>query len=361
MKINYHNSGKAYLKVTMPETQNRQVLDQLKRPIKDLRISLTDKCQFRCTYCLPTEHVDVMRQHSQPEKHLSFDEITQVVKSFAQLGVNKIRLTGGEPLLRKNLSSLIQDIKNIGGIDEVALTTNAGLLNPVLDDLIDAGLDRITISLDAIEQELFSQITGTQVSVDDVLSSINRCAELKTAGQLKQVKINCVVQKEVNENQIIPMLSHFRGTDVVVRFIEFMDVGNINGWQANQVLESQQILNLINDCWPTHPIQATHLGEVANRHAFIDGQGEFGLISSISEPFCQDCNRARLSTQGEIYTCLFANKGHDIKALIGQPDKLLQSISNIWQQRSDQYSAQRQNKTSKTSRLPKVEMFVIGG
>ena len=339
----------------MTEPHSTQVLDQLHRPIKDLRISLTDRCQFRCSYCLPAEHVDVMRQQSQAEKHLSFTEITQVVRAFAQLGVNKIRLTGGEPLLRKNLASLICDIKDINGIEEVALTTNAGLLDPVLDDLINAGLDRITISIDALEQDLFAQITGTQVKVDDILASIARCA----SSGLKQVKINCVIQKDVNEDQIIPLLEHFRGTGVVVRFIEFMDVGNINGWQAKQVFESKQVLKLIADRWPLSSKQATSVGEVADRFEFNDGMGEFGLISSISQPFCHDCNRARLSTQGEIYTCLFASKGHDIKAFINQPEQLLTAVSHIWQQRKDQYSAQRS--TARTNSLPKIEMFMIGG
>ena len=339
----------------MLEPEPPILLDKLRRPIKDLRISLTDRCQFRCTYCLPAEHVDVMRQHSQPENHLSFKEITHTVKAFAQLGVNKVRLTGGEPLLRKNLSGLIKDIKNIDGIEEVALTTNAGLLDPVLYQLIEAGLDRITISLDAIEPELFTQITGTKIKVGTILQSINNCL----SSPLKQVKVNCVIQKGVNENQIIPMLAHFRGTGVVVRFIEFMDVGNINGWQAKQVFESQQALSLISKCWPITPKKANNIGEVADRFEFNDGKGEFGLISSISEPFCHDCNRARLSTQGEIYTCLFANKGHNIKPLINHPKKLLDAISKIWLQRKDQYSAKR--KTTQKNTLPKIEMFVIGG
>ncbi len=341
--------------VIMPNAKDTQLLDKLNRPIKDLRISLTDRCQFRCSYCLPAEHVDVMRQHSQPEKHLSFTQIIQTVKAFAALGVNKIRLTGGEPLLRKNLSTLIQDIKAIDGIEEVALTTNAGLLNPVLNEMIEAGLDRITVSIDAIEPTLFSQITGTKVNVSDILDSIDQCL----ASPLKQVKVNCVIQKGINDHQIIPMLDHFRGSGVIVRFIEFMDVGNINGWQPQQVFESKQILKLIADQWPFSPKSAIHIGEVADRFEFEDGMGEFGLISSISEPFCHDCNRARLSTDGQIYTCLFASQGHDIKSMINQPKELQQTISQIWQQREDQYSAQRR-KTPKNN-LPKIEMFVIGG
>lgn len=333
------------------------VTDQLNRPVKDLRISLTDRCQFRCTYCLPAEHVDVMRQQSQPETHMSFADIIKVTAAFAELGVSKIRLTGGEPLLRKGVDNLIRAIKKIKGIDEVALTTNAGLLDPVLDDLIDAGLDRITISLDAIEQALFEQITGTQFAVDKILQSIQRCAE----STLKQVKINCVVQKNINEHQVMPLLNHFRGTGVVVRFIEFMDVGNLNQWQPSQVVDSADLLNQITAKWPVKPKAASQIGEVANRYEFSDSQGEFGMISSISEPFCHDCNRARLSPSGEVFTCLFAARGHDIKPMLNTPDQLLDTISQIWQGRSDQYSAQRHKMLKNNDKTKKIEMFMIGG
>lgn len=330
-------------------------VDQLNRPVKDLRISLTDRCQFRCTYCLPAEHVDVMRQQSQPEKHLSYEEIKSVVTAFAQLGVSKIRLTGGEPLLRKNVASLVREIKAINGIKEVALTTNAGLLEPVLDDLVSAGLDRITISIDALEQHLFESISGTNHQVKDILAVIKRCQKTN----LKTVKINSVIQKGVNENQIIPILKHFRNTGVVVRFIEYMDVGNLNDWQADQVISSQDIIKMINQYWAISPKDPLHVGEVADRYVFDDGGGEFGMISSISEPFCHECNRARLSTQGEIFTCLFASKGHPIKHLIDQPKQLLQSLKTIWTGRSDQYSALRHKQ--KNRKKNKIEMFVIGG
>ncbi|TDR18367.1 GTP 3',8-cyclase MoaA [Marinicella litoralis] len=331
------------------------VTDQLNRPIKDLRISLTDRCQFRCTYCLPAEHVDVMRQQSKAESHLSFAEIIATIKAFAACGVNKIRLTGGEPLLRKNLPTLIQDIKNISGIEEVALTTNGALLPPILPDLLAAGLDRITVSMDAIEQSLFESITGTQFSVSEIIDTIHQCS----FSGLKKVKVNCVIQKGINENQIIPLLKLFRGTGVEVRFIEFMDVGNINGWQADQVVESEIAKQRISKQWPFTALPAKHLGEVANRFRFDDGQGEFGMISSISQPFCMDCNRARLSAKGAVYTCLFSDKGHDIKPFMGQPDVLLKKVSQIWQQRTDQYSMQR--KQNKSKHKNKIEMFVIGG
>lgn len=333
------------------------IVDQLQRPIKDLRISLTDRCQFRCRYCLPAEHVDVMRQQSQQEQRLSYEQITAAVKAFAQLGVSKIRLTGGEPLLRKNVADLVHMIKRVPGIDEVALTTNAGLLDPVLEDLVAAGLDRITISLDALDPELFGSITGTQYPVEQILNTIDRCA----ASPIKQVKVNCVIQKDTNEHQIIPLLTHFRGSGVVVRFIEFMDVGTINQWQPQQVLSSQDIQHLVSRHWPFEPLPPKVKGEVANRFKFIDGGGEFGLISSISQPFCRDCHRARLSTQGQIYTCLFAHRGHDIKAVLDQPDQLLERIIRIWQQRDDQYSAKRSRTPQRPSNKGKIEMFMIGG
>ncbi|MFC3193491.1 GTP 3',8-cyclase MoaA [Marinicella sediminis] len=332
-----------------------EITDQLNRPIRDLRISLTDRCQFRCQYCLPAEHVDVMRQHSKPENHLSFQEIHAITSAFARLGVEKVRLTGGEPLLRKNLHELISNIKQINGIKEVALTTNGALLDPVLDELIAAGLDRITISMDAIDQQLFEQMTGTRYQVSDIINTINRCAD----SDLKKVKVNCVLQKGINEHQVMPLLQLFRGTGVEVRFIEFMDVGNINGWQQQQVLESHQVLQQIADKWPHQALPASHPGEVANRHRFTDGQGEFGLISSISEPFCLDCNRARLSAQGEVYTCLFGQQGHPVRALSKLPDELFDRLSTIWQQRSDRYSMDRKQQRKTAGK--KIEMFVIGG
>lgn len=331
------------------------VTDQHNRPLKDLRISLTDRCQFRCQYCLPAKHVDVMRQQSSATDHLSYHEITAVVKAFAKCGVEKIRLTGGEPLLRKNVASLVKDIKAITGIKEVALTTNGALLNPVLDDLIAAGLDRITISLDAVEQALFESITGTQYQVNDIIQTILQCNNTT----LTKVKVNCVVQKEVNEHQIIPMLELFRGTSVEVRFIEFMDVGNINGWQRGQVVESKLALAKIAQHWPFTPKQSKIKGEVASRFHFDDGQGSFGMISSISQPFCHDCNRARLSSKGEIYTCLFSSHGHHIKSIIDNPILLQHKISEIWQQRNDQYSMNRAKLKSK--KTAKIEMFVMGG
>ncbi len=334
---------------------NHNTTDQLGRTVRDLRISLTDRCQFRCRYCLPAEHVDVMRQQSRPENHLSFDEIITTVEAFALVGVNKIRLTGGEPLLRKKVPDLVRRLKAIDGINDVALTTNAALLEPHLEPLIAAGLDRITISMDAIEQKLFEQITGTNYQVKELLRIIKLCEQ----SAIKKIKLNCVVQKDVNEDQIIPILDYFRGSRVVPRFIEFMDVGNINQWESGKVFESKQVLNLIEKKWQFSTEEPTAPGEVANRYSFDDGSGEFGLISSISQPFCGDCNRARLGTNGHIYTCLFSDQGHNIKPYLEQPLALQNQVAQIWQQRKDQYSMKR-TELQKHAR-PKIEMFVIGG
>lgn len=328
--------------------------DQLQRPLHDLRISLTDRCQFRCHYCLPAEHLDVMRQQSQASNHLSFDEIVQAALAFSQLGVQKVRLTGGEPLLRKNLPELIRRLKNISAIKDLAMTTNGALLEPVLPELIEAGLDRITISLDAVVDQLFKNITGTGQAVAPIIEQIFRCAE----SSLKAVKVNCVIQKNINEHQIIPMLELFRGTGVEVRFIEFMDVGNINGWQPSKVLAAEEILQHISESWDFSPITDQPHKPVANRFEFADGQGTFGTIASITQPFCQDCNRARLSADGKVYTCLFGEQGHDIRHLLNKPEQLTHHIAQIWQQRKDQYSLQRNKQQHNHKR---IEMFVLGG
>lgn len=296
-----------------------------------------------------------MRSQSAPENNLSFDELIRTVEAFATMGVNKVRLTGGEPLLRKNLSHLVASIKAIDGIEDVALTTNGVLLPPVLDDLIASGLDRVTISLDAIDDALFAHITGTQHRAKEVLDVVDLCL----ASPLKQVKINTVIQRGVNENQVIPILEHFRDTDAVVRFIEFMDVGNINQWQEAQVLPSKAVLDIIAQHWSFHSKTPTNRGEVAKRYGFDDGGGEFGMISSISQPFCSDCNRARLSSDGQVFHCLFASQGHDIKPHLSDSSALKRHIRQLWQQRDDQYSALRQKEAH--HHLPKIEMFVMGG
>lgn len=329
------------------------IKDRRNRPLNDLRISLTDRCQFRCNYCLPAEHIDVMRQ--QQHNYLSFSEIVQVAKSFATLGVNKIRLTGGEPLLRKNLPELIQQLKCITSINDVAMTTNGALLAPVLDDLIAAGLDRITISLDAIDPQLFQSITGTHQNVNEIIDVILQSSQ----SSLKTVKVNCVLQKGVNENQILPVLEMFKQSRVEVRFIEFMDVGTINGWEVDEVITTETTLLKIKESFAVSPITEKSASDVAQRYRLNNGESTFGTISSISKPFCQNCNRARVSANGRIFTCLFSQQGHDIRPLIHTPELLEKKIQDIWQQRKDQYSMQR--KLNKKHQSNKIEMFIMGG
>ncbi|MCB1581861.1 MAG: GTP 3',8-cyclase MoaA [Marinicella sp.] len=331
------------------------ITDQLNRPLHDLRISLTDRCQFRCNYCLPAEHVDVMRQQSQPGKHLSFKEITQAAQVFAQLGVHKIRLTGGEPLLRKGVPDLIRQLKNIKGIKDLAMTTNGSLLKAALPALVDAGLDRITVSLDAIDDVLFKKITGTQQSVKTIIDNIFECTDT----QLQAIKVNCVIQKGVNEEQIIPILELFKGTRVEVRFIEFMDVGNLNNWHPDMVLSTAALLQKVHQYRGFQSTRCSDDKPVAHRYKFIDGLGTFGTISSISQPFCQDCSRVRLSADGQIYTCLFSQHGYDIRQLLNAPTQLKHRLTELWQHRSDQYSLERMKQHNKQSK--RIEMFVMGG
>ncbi|MCF6300871.1 MAG: GTP 3',8-cyclase MoaA [Proteobacteria bacterium] len=333
--------------------------DKLGRPLKDLRISVMDTCNFRCGYCMPAEKFDSSYQFLKPHQRLYFEEICRVARKFAKLGVNKLRLTGGEPLLRKDLAHLVAMLKDIPGIEDIALTTNAVLLAAKLEDLIEAGLTRVTISLDALDDELFQQLNGHKGHIHPVLKAI----ELASASSLKQVKINCVLQKGINENQIIPLLTKYRSTKVIVRFIEFMDVGNINDWDKHKVVTAQEVIDKVQSVWPIKAIGENYKGEVASRYQFVDTKGEFGLISSISQPFCQDCSRIRLSADGKIYTCLFGSHGHDIKQLIRDEaedgDLLLATIKQIWSNRDDQYSVLR--KQMKQSKQNKIEMYVIGG
>jgi cyclic pyranopterin phosphate synthase len=332
---------------------NEPVSDQLNRPLNDLRISLTDRCQFRCNYCLPSDYESLMRQ--QPNDHLSFIQIIQAVRAFSHLGVNKVRLTGGEPLLRKGIADLIKQIKNINQVKDLAITTNGALLEPILSDLIDSGLDRITISLDAVDDTLFKKITGTQQSVHSIIEQIFRCAD----SELKAIKVNCVIQKGINEHQVIPMLELFKGTRIEVRFIEFMDVGNINDWQVSKVYPTEDLLEQVATVHDFSSVTTDLVKPVANQYKFNDHQGGFGTIASITEPFCDDCNRARLSADGKIYTCLFTQKGHDIRPYLHSSEELVEHIKHLWVQRKDQYSKLRHKQNQRKSN--RIEMFVMGG
>lgn len=333
-----------------------KVIDKLGRPIKDLRISVIDTCNYRCPYCMPADKFDDDYRFLKPQERLSFEEIERIVKIFADCGVNKIRLTGGEPLLRKNLAQLVRSLKNIGGITDIALTTNGQLLKKQLPSLIEAGLDRINISLDTIDENLYYQMSGKKGHLKVVLDAI----EFASKSSLKSIKINCVVQKGINDKHILPLLERYQDTNVVVRFIEFMDVGTKNSWQEKTVMPFKEILQKIDAQWQVEPIKANYTGEVADRYQYKDYSGEIGFISSISKPFCQDCSRARLSADGKLYTCLFANKAFDLRSyLANENDELLKSsIHNVWQNREDRYSELRHKLSDKKDR---IEMYVIGG
>ncbi|NNC67407.1 MAG: GTP 3',8-cyclase MoaA [Gammaproteobacteria bacterium] len=337
---------------------NTHILDTLSRPIRDLRISVTDRCNFRCTYCMPKEVFNSDYKFLRRDDLLSFEEITRISKVFSCLGVKKIRLTGGEPLLRKKLPILIEQLANVNGIEDISLTTNGVLLTKeVAQQLKDAGLKRITISLDALDDETFKAISDVKFGVEKVLKAI----DVALAADLLPVKINMVVKRGDNEHSIIPMAKHFHGSGIILRLIEFMDVGSTNHWQMDDVFTAKEIVEVINQELPIEPAEANYHGEVAKRWQYKDGGGEIGIISSVTQPFCQSCTRARLSAEGKLYTCLFATQGKDLRHLIreGANDEHISDVvSAIWKKRTDRYSEQR---TSETVLLPKVEMSYIGG
>jgi len=338
---------------------NKTNFDQLGRPIQDLRISVIDRCNYRCTYCMPKDQYHKNYTFLQPTQWLSFDEIKRIVKQFAACGVNKVRLTGGEPLLRPNLHKLIKDLKKIEGIDDIALTTNGELLYKYVRQLKAAGLNRITISLDAIDPKIFSSMSGDRGHLANVLSSIKSCEH----HGFDSLKFNVVIQKGVNENQIMPLIERFRYTKHVLRFIEYMDVGTCNHWNRDLVMTSKEIINLINKKYVLKSTGSNYFGEVAQRYYFTDGHGEIGFISSISQPFCGSCTRARLSTDGKMYNCLFASQGFDLRPFLksNESDTSLRSaIQSNWRKRSDRYSELR-NSHQNTAAKSRIEMFEIGG
>ncbi len=342
------------------------VADQLGRPLRDLRISVTDRCNFRCTYCMPKEVFNSDYRFLRHSDLLTFEEIARLAAAFVQHGVEKIRLTGGEPLLRKDLHKLIamlSPMKTRGGNElDIALTTNGSVLARKARQLADAGLKRITVSLDGLDDATFRRMNDVDFPVRDVLEGI----EAATAAGLAPVKINMVVKRGVNEGEIVAMARHFRGTGHIVRFIEYMDVGTSNGWRMDEVVPSSEVLRYIAEEFPLEPLDANYTGEVAERWRYRDGQGEIGVISSVSQAFCRECTRARLSTEGKLFLCLFANQGHDLRTLLrgnGQQapvtdSQLETAIGHIWSARDDRYSELR---TEATAKMPKVEMSYIGG
>ncbi|MEW9676607.1 GTP 3',8-cyclase MoaA [Lentibacillus sp. L22] len=333
------------------------ITDVFGRSLRDLRISVIDKCNFRCTYCMPKEIFGDDYPFLPESELLSFEEIIRVAKTFAKLGVEKIRITGGEPLLRKNLDQLIAKLTEIPGIDDIALTTNAVLLPKRATKLKEAGLKRVNISLDAIDDDVFTKINGRGVPIRPVLRGIEAA---KQAGL--KVKVNMVVKKGMNESQILPMARYFKGKDIILRYIEFMDVGNHNGWDLNHVISKKQIIDRIHEEMPIEAAEENYYGEVASRFRYQDGEGEIGVISSVTDSFCGTCTRIRLSADGKLYTCLFASSGYDLRGRLrdGITDEELQTnLTGLWKRRTDRYSDERAER--KHENRKKIEMSYIGG
>jgi len=329
--------------------------DALARPLRDLRISVTDRCNFRCTYCMPREVFDSNYRFLPHEAILSFEEIARLARVFVGLGVNKLRLTGGEPLVRRDLHRLVAMLAELNV--EVTLTTNGSLLAKQAAALKKAGLDRVTVSLDSLDDATFRAMNDADFPVAKVVEGIEAAA----AAGLGPVKINMVVKRGVNDQSIVQMAERWRGTGHIIRFIEYMDVGSTNGWRMDDVIPSAEVVRRISAAFPLEQVEANHAGEVAERWRYKDGAGEIGVISSVTQAFCADCNRMRLSTEGSLYTCLFAQQGHDLKALLrgGASDEAIQdSIAAVWRARDDRYSEIR---TADTAKKPKVEMSYIGG
>ncbi|WP_456275308.1 GTP 3',8-cyclase MoaA [Bacillus sp. AK128] len=334
-----------------------KILDQLNRPLRDLRLSVTDKCNFRCTYCMPAEIFGPDYEFLKKDQLLSFEELERLTRIFVNaLGVQKIRITGGEPLMRKDLHLLISKISGIEGVDDIAMTTNGSLLPKYAKTLKEAGLQRVSVSLDSLKDEVFGKINGRGVSVQTVLDGIDAASD---AGI--QVKINMVVKKGMNEDEIIPMAKFFREKGHILRFIEFMDVGNTNQWKLDDVYPKKQIIEDINKVMPLEAIAPNYPGEVASRYRYTGSKDEVGVISSVSDAFCFSCNRARLSAEGKLYTCLFATAGHDIRTPLRSElseKELAAYLQNLWNGRKDRYSEERGQVTRDRS---KVEMSHIGG
>ena len=335
--------------------------DRLGRRLHDLRISVTDRCNFRCTYCMPKSVFGTDYAFLPQSSLLSFEEIERLVRVFIDHGVEKIRLTGGEPLLRRHLERLIEKLARLqtreGQPLDLTLTTDGSLLARKARALRDAGLQRVTVSLDAIDDAVFRQMNDVDFPVADVLQGIDAARD---AG-LAPVKVNMVVKRGVNDTQIVPMARHFRGSGHILRFIEFMDVGASNGWQMDDVVPSAEVVERIHAVHPLRSLEANYQGEVAERWTYQDGQGEIGVISSVTRPFCGGCTRARLSTEGRLYTCLFAERGHDLRALLrgGHDDaQIARAIAHVWLGRDDRYSEIR---SAQTAALRKIEMSYIGG
>ena len=338
----------------------RNPLDKLGRPLHDLRISVMDRCNFRCPYCMPKEHFHENYRFLKSQERLSFEEIVRLARLFAHVGVRKIRLTGGEPLLRANLADLVGDLTSIPSIEDIALTTNGVLLARHAVELRANGLKRVTVSLDTLDPDIFLTMNGGHGSVNQVLEGI----ESAIAAGLTPIKINAVVERGVNDHTILDLIDHFRGSPVIVRFIEFMDVGNRNAWKPDMVVPSRELAARIAARWPMQPLTQNYRGEVAARWRLDDGSAEIGFISSVSQPFCGACSRARLSSEGRFYTCLFATQGLDLRSALrtgATDEQLLSMIGGNWLARTDRYSELREDLRRDDPAQKKIEMYYIGG
>jgi cyclic pyranopterin phosphate synthase len=338
------------------DTMSTPLLDTRNRPLRDLRISVTDRCNFRCTYCMPKEIYGKDFQFLEREQLLSFGEIHRLVRIFRDHGVEKIRITGGEPLVRRKLERLIEMLAYYPDLD-LTLTTNASLLKQKAQALKDAGLKRITVSLDSLDNATFMKMNDVDFPVEKVLEGIE---EADRVG-LNPIKINMVVKRGVNDHSVVEMARFFKGSGHILRFIEFMDVGSTNGWQMRHVVPSRELAAMINAEMPIAPIDPNYVGEVAERWRYLDGSGEVGFISSVTQAFCKDCTRARLSAEGKLFTCLFATEGTDFRALIrsdASDEEISEAVARVWRVRGDRYSEIR---TEETAKLRKVEMSYIGG
>jgi len=331
-------------------------IDRLGRPMRDLRVSVTDRCNFRCIYCMPKEVFGKDYAFLERREILSFEEIARVARIFHGLGIEKVRLTGGEPLVRRNIEELIELLSAVPGLD-LTLTTNGSLLKQKARALKDAGLKRVTVSLDSLDDAVFRRMNDVDFPVTRVLEGIDAAA----AAGLAPIKVNMVVKRGENEHGILQMARHFRGTGHILRFIEYMDVGHTNGWRMDEVVTAREIVDMIDAEAPLVQVDPNYHGEVAERWRYRDGSGEIGVIASVTQAFCRDCTRIRLSTDGKLFTCLFATSGHDLRSLLrgGATDaEIVSAISGIWQRRADRYSEIR---TANTERLQKIEMSYIGG
>jgi cyclic pyranopterin phosphate synthase len=342
-------------RIAAPAFSGGPLADSRGRPMRDLRISVTDRCNFRCTYCMPREVFDSSYKFLPHEAILSFEEIARLAQIFVGLGVEKIRLTGGEPLVRRDVQRLVSMLHDLNV--EITLTTNGSLLAKQAQALARAGLNRVTVSLDSLDDATFRAMNDADFPVAKVIEGIDAAS----AAGLDPIKINMVVKRGVNDQGILAMAERWRGTGHIVRFIEFMDVGSTNGWRMDDVVPSAELVRRISERWPLEPVGANYAGEVAERWRYVDGGGEIGVISSVTQAFCASCNRMRLSTEGSLYTCLFAQSGFDLKSLLrggASDDEIRNQVAAVWQKREDRYSEVR---TAETAKAKKVEMSYIGG